>query len=337
VGDQSKLNIYVKTDYKPSELEWILEIDDGMGGWDEVEYNPLPSSRTQYYDAFCLEPDSTYRWTINDTYGDGILVWDPFSVSVNGEEIFDETGENRWRSLNVVFVTPSDPTGSVLIITESPSSSPTDSPSESSSPSSSPSASFFPSSNPTEFFCDTEEDILNIEVTTDYYYYYNDWYLDLKNETTQEFENIATKSFSDRYTTYVDNFCLIPGRSYKWTLTDYVSYSRKGNGLNCDRGECGYSVKLNGEEIVKNGKFFDEVVKEIGPVECVDELGAHRIINPKPGRNKFQRMFCKSLRKLMINGEINDQCTIPLLDGSGYLYDKCKNSCGAAGLGPCAE
>mmetsp|Transcript_20196 Transcript_20196/g.47429 ORF Transcript_20196/g.47429 Transcript_20196/m.47429 type:complete len:531 (+) Transcript_20196:49-1641(+) len=331
MGDESKLNVYVFTDNLPSETSWILEILD-MGSWVTVESNPLDTSRTQYYDAYCLEADSTYRWTITDTYGDGIWGLDPFSLSVNGEEIFSEP-TNYWMSLEIRFITPSDPSGPVLILTDSPSDSPSDSPTASLRPSSSPTASSMPSSSPTVFFCDNEEDdILSIEVTTDYYYYRTTWYL-----YNQEFETIATSSFSSSYTLYVDNFCLIPGRSYLWRMTDYVLYNRRGNGLDCDPGKCGYSVKLNGEEIVENGKFFDKVEKEIGPVECVEEPEFHRVVNPKPGRNKFKRVYCNGVRKLLRETGDSSVCSLPLIDGSGYLYDKCKRSCGSVGLGPCAE
>jgi hypothetical protein len=307
-----------------------------MGSWVTVESNPLESSRTEYFDAYCLEADSTYRWTITDTYGDGIGGPDPFSVSLNGEEIFSEP-RNVWRSLEVRFLTPSDPSGPVQIQTDSPSSSPSDSPTASIRPSSSPTASIRPSSGPTVFFCDNEEDdILSIEVTTDYYYYRTNWYLSLKDEVTQQFETIATDSFSSSFTLYVDNFCLIPGRSYKWRMTDYVP-NRVGNGLDCNPGACGYSVKLNGEEIVENGMFFDEVVKEIGPVECVEEPEFHRVVNPKPGRNKFKRVYCNGVRKVLRQTGDTSVCSLRLIDGSGYIYDKCKNSCGAVGSGPCAE
>jgi len=335
VGDQSELSIYVKTDSLAFELSWILERLD-MGSWVTVESNPLDSPRTEFNDTYCLEADSTYRWTITDTYGDGILGNDKFSVALNEEEIYSEP-RGGWFSSDVTFVTPSDPTGPVQILTFSPSSSPSDSPTASISPSSSPSASFLPSGSPTVFFCDVEEDdILSIRVTTDLWWDRTSWYLDLKNEVTQEYETIATSSFSSAYTLYIDNFCLIPGRSYKWTLTDFVP-NRRGNGLECDRGECGYSVELNGEEIVESGKFYGRVVKEIGPVECVEETGFHRVVNPRPGRNQNKRVYCKGLRSVISDTGDDSFCTLPLIDGSGYLYDKCKDSCGASGFGPCAE
>lgn len=336
MGDESKLNVYVFTDQYTSQTSWILEILD-MGSWVTVESNPLDTPRTQYYDAYCLEADSTYRWTITDTYGNGIYGQDSFWVGVNGEEIFSDPNPNPfWTSLEIRFMTPSDRSGPVLFLTDSPSDSPSDSPTASIRPSSSPTASSMPSSSPTVFFCDNEEDLLEIEVTTDYYYYRTNWYLELKSETTQEFEEIARDSFRSSYTLYVDKFCLIPGRSYKWRMTDFVP-NRVGNGLDCDPGKCGYSVKLNEEEIVENGKFFDEVVKEIGPVECVEERALHRVVNPTPGRNKFKRVYCEGVRKMIRHNGDSSLCSLPLIDGSGYLYDKCKKSCGSAGLGPCAE
>lgn len=337
-GNESVLSIYVKTDFFVGENSWTLELLD-MGSWVIVGSNNLDSAFTEFNDTLCLDADSKYRWTITDEFGDGIWGKDRFSVDLNGEEIYSEP-EGGWTTLDVIFVTPSDPSGPVEILTASPSSSPSDSPTGSISPTSSPSASFLPSGSPTVFFCDNEEeDILSIQVTTDLWWDRTSWYLDLKNEVTQEFETIATSSFTTAFTSYIDNFCLIPGRSYKWTLTDFVPM-RRGNGLKCDRfdgGKCGYSVLLNGEEIVESGKFYDEVVKEIGPVECVEERGFHRVVNPEPGRNKFKKVYCKGLRKVIRQTGDGSLCTLPLIDGSGFLCDKCKASCGAAGYGPCAE
>jgi hypothetical protein len=329
---ESEFVVSVDTDSFFNENEWVLDREDGAGTgvWIEVERNGLDESNQSFEDSLCLTPDTKFRWTIIDTFGDGIFRPDPFTVEVNGEVIFTEP-RNRWSLLEIRFITPSDPdTGSVLVLT------PSMSPSISVMPSSSPTDSVMPSSGPTAYVCDNEDDdVLKISVNTDSNPYFNFWRLELKDENGL-YQTIGDNLLSDGFTLYVDYFCLIPGRSYLWTLFDNRG-ARRGDGFECNPGECGYTVDLNGEEIVSGRRFFDEVVKEIGPVECVEEPGFHRVVNPKPGRNQFKRVYCSGVRKIIRQTGDSSVCALPLIDGSGNLCDKCKASCGFVGLGPCAE
>ena len=128
--------------------------------------------------------------------------------------------------------------------------------------------------------------------------------------------------------------CIAPGKSYRWKLRDAF-----GDGLCSSFGGCGsYSVALNGEEIVSNGYFEKEVLKEIGPVNCaIDEDGYQQIYDPQ-NPEEILSATCKGVRAA-IKREGRDAaqvCGYPLADGSGTIGDRCKVVCAAEGQGPCA-
>ena len=127
VGDRSTLVVSVETDQFAYENEWVLEKQNGLLEWEEVETNALELSYFTYVDTLCLEPDSEYRWTMTDTFGDG-LCWganpydDPcgtYSVTLNGDPVLSDDGSSR-SEYSVAFLTPDDPL--------SPSSTPTAAP-----------------------------------------------------------------------------------------------------------------------------------------------------------------------------------------------------------------
>eukprot|EP00535_Pseudo-nitzschia_heimii_P011776 CAMPEP_0197196956 /NCGR_PEP_ID=MMETSP1423-20130617/32623_1 /TAXON_ID=476441 /ORGANISM="Pseudo-nitzschia heimii, Strain UNC1101" /LENGTH=476 /DNA_ID=CAMNT_0042650769 /DNA_START=107 /DNA_END=1536 /DNA_ORIENTATION=- len=331
---------------------FVTPSDSSSGGWTEVASNPLPEDNTVFEDRACLEPDSTYRWVLTDTFGDGWICYIEcayYELGLNGE-IFSSYYETRdyeppFDEKRVLFVTPSDSSGSAEVVTSGPTTTPSSTPSLSAVPSETPTGSAAPSDSPTVFFCDDESDKpLNIDVKTDDRPYENSWELEEWDDANETWFRIASNGlpygFDHEFTSYVDNVCLKTGRSYKWTMTDNPNPNYKGNGLGCVAGRgCGkYFVRLDGEIIVSNGKFFSEVVKEIGPiVDCIDEKGLHRVENPRGGR--FIEARCKGLRKLIRGSDgakALEACGATLIDGSGNLWDKCKRSCAAFGAGPCA-
>jgi hypothetical protein len=193
---------------------------------------------------------------------------------------------------------------------------------------------------------------LIVKIVTDIDSNDNEWILEKRNENSSRWSwmEIARNDLPEDRTSYVDTLCLEPGVSYKWTLFDYSPGwgNRRGDGLRCyDASDyfgypagCGsYLVELSGEEIVSDGRFLSEVVKEIGPVDCVDERGFHRVENPRGGRRKFARANCKGVARQIRQDVVDAEsiCSYPLLDGSGQILDKCKITCGSKGLGPCAQ
>lgn len=87
---QSTLVINVETDRYASENRWELERMSGFQEFELIAENPLSSGFTQYSDTYCLEPMETYRWTLFDTFGDGLCfrgVCGLYTIELDGEEI----------------------------------------------------------------------------------------------------------------------------------------------------------------------------------------------------------------------------------------------------------
>ena len=102
------LTISVETDGYPSESSWVLEkLDDTAQEWSEVGSNDLPCT-TMYEDQFCLDDNATYRFTLFDSYGDGLCydgVCGSYSVDLNGKEILSDGPFDD--EVGVTFVTGS--------------------------------------------------------------------------------------------------------------------------------------------------------------------------------------------------------------------------------------
>ena len=345
MGDETELSISVYARIFPKQNDWVLEtrVDDSSP-WLEIASNDLPEYATWYNDTECLLSNTDYKWTLFDEFGDGLSCFlddcGLFILAANGE-VFAEDDRDWTFEFSVEFLTPDDPTGDIIILnspsaspSESPTVSPSDSPSVSPavdtvSPSDSPSISpsdsptISPSDNPSGGPSYSPCHELVITILTDDFPEDNYWKLTLTDGTV-----VATRSFTDSDAVYEDTVCLDAELSYRWTL-----YDSAGDGL----GSGEYSVTLNGVEIVKDGEFESSVFAEIGDVECIDEPGRYTLTYR---RVRKKNSACNKLR----NGIEDDStgtwgqevCVEELLDGSGFAYDKCKETCGSLGLGPCA-
>ena len=95
-ANDKRVQISVLTDNYPSETSW--ELVDTCGGVDTpVQSKPLGSftaTGTLYYETYCIPEAAQYRFTISDSFGDGIccgygvgeyeVVWDRNVVSTGG-------------------------------------------------------------------------------------------------------------------------------------------------------------------------------------------------------------------------------------------------------------
>jgi hypothetical protein len=107
--DEPGLTITVETDNYASENRWTLEISTGNGQWETVAENPLPFSNNVYTDEFCLVPDSSYRWTLFDTFGDGLCYLGNcgyYSLELDGAVI--ASGDSFGNEAVVTFTTGGD-------------------------------------------------------------------------------------------------------------------------------------------------------------------------------------------------------------------------------------
>ena len=343
-GDESELSVTVNTHFFPWDNDWVLdELDEDTGEWVRVEENSLSLGHHLYEQSFCLDADSTYKWTLRDDQGDGMCAYlscGSYHLELNGETLFESTYDSPpspWgHAISVIFVTPSDPSGPFTIESSAPSESPSASPTKSSPPSATPSESSAPSYAPTVFDC-PNGDKLTVDIFTDYWSRLdNNWIVERKDGW--RWVTVASNDLEVPETRYVDRVCLEHGKLYKWTLFDTY-----GDGLNClysDPVVCGsYQVRLNGEEVVSNGEFEYEVSKEFGPVECVDELGYLTADYPYGGSDTAKGT-CRGVLRQIRRSDNPDAgalgCAIDLVDGSGIVADKCKALCGGYGVGPCA-
>lgn len=90
--DQSELVITVLTDFFPEETSWKLKKRNEFSEWQIVATkDDFYGTFNQYSDKICIGSGDTYRWVIEDSYGDGLLC-DPnycgaYSITLDGYEI----------------------------------------------------------------------------------------------------------------------------------------------------------------------------------------------------------------------------------------------------------
>ena len=172
MGDQSVLVIRFYAYFYAYENSWLLEKEDDEGNLVVVDSGDYQTNNLSYKDTVCLEPDTTYVWTLIDSYGDGVCIdyqdtyCSQYSATVNGVVLL--ANERFDYRIDVKFITPSDSTGDpVLVETVSPSESPTLSSIPSSIPSKEPSAVPSLSNNPSSAPTACEGDILTVTILTD--------------------------------------------------------------------------------------------------------------------------------------------------------------------------
>lgn len=88
--NKATLNVTVVTDSWAYENMWILEKKNADGDWVFYTSNSLDTNNHNHEDVLCIDSGSSYKWTLSDTYGDGLCSFQGcgfFGVSINGVEI----------------------------------------------------------------------------------------------------------------------------------------------------------------------------------------------------------------------------------------------------------
>ena len=228
LSDQIEVTVSVLTDNYPSELSWKLLSSNGVS----FESDPFAKKVTLYEEILCVEVDLCHSFTINDSYGDGILSQGDFKLKVDGIVILSDSTEG-WKKLEAEFG-QCDAT-STSAPTEVPTKSPTRSPTP--GPTSSPilSSTLSPTASGTsDGSCGPNDLEVDISVTTDYFPEEVSWSLNAGNG-----ESYDSEPFKDRSTTYESNICVDASACYKFTMKD--SY---GDGITGD-GDFTFSVDGN--------------------------------------------------------------------------------------------
>lgn len=97
-SDSSEVAISVVTDSYPGEVSWELATVGGS----TVSSEPFTELYTTYESTYCVDAADCHKFTILDTYGDGLLSGGDFSLSVDGKELLSDPIQG-WEMLEVEF------------------------------------------------------------------------------------------------------------------------------------------------------------------------------------------------------------------------------------------
>jgi len=93
--------LYVKSDYYPGEISWVIQ--DESGTIVKSDEGEITSVWTEYSKDMCLEPAVCYTFTIYDQYADGIEDPGTFSLTVDSVETLSKPSAGIYDSLSVSF------------------------------------------------------------------------------------------------------------------------------------------------------------------------------------------------------------------------------------------
>ena len=103
------VEVSVTTDIYPQEISWTIESSNG----ETVNSDPFFNEETTYETNLCLDSSICHTFTINDSYGDGIIIGGDFNVAVNGAVVLANPSLG-FSTLSVEFgqcgVSPTAPT-----------------------------------------------------------------------------------------------------------------------------------------------------------------------------------------------------------------------------------
>jgi len=117
--EELRLHIDIRTDYFPEETYWKLR-EVGGSTIDETDPSDYDLTLHSYKQSYCLQFDTCYRFTINDTEGDGMAFVGGttndvgyYNVHINNELQFGKSGDwGKRRSRK--FCTSPDPSLNIL-------------------------------------------------------------------------------------------------------------------------------------------------------------------------------------------------------------------------------
>mmetsp|Transcript_10860 Transcript_10860/g.16413 ORF Transcript_10860/g.16413 Transcript_10860/m.16413 type:complete len:743 (-) Transcript_10860:421-2649(-) len=225
-ANELDVKVSVTSDSYPTEISW--KIENPSGAIVKNDGGKIVVANTKYDEEVCLNPSICYKFTIEDSYGDGILDPGTFSLTVDGVVELSDPG-NSFSSLEKDFgqcgiaPTPTPPIATPAPVTSTPA------------PVASTPA---PTASPTKTGCSNSEIEVAISVTTD----------DYPDELSWTVGNIESPTFTDAFTTYESTLCL-PAES----CHEFIIYDSYGDGIG-DGGD--FSVRVNGNIKLELGDGF---------------------------------------------------------------------------------
>merc|ERR1712176_127003 len=239
---KKEVKVSVTTDNYPSETSWsITSVDDP--GNDLMSGSNYADAGAIYSETAHLTCGKTYKFTINDAYGDGICCSygeGNYIVTVEGS-IVSQGGEFGSTEVKEFAIQEEDP---------SPTNSPITSPTIASNSPVAPTSPPVTSPN----YCET----FTFSLTTDMYGYETSF--TLVNELDGRLRFMGGSYSSSK--TIQDSTCLANGR-YIFTISD-----SHGDGICCgSQGDGSYKITLGDELIGQGGDFgeSEQIVFDVGP------------------------------------------------------------------------
>jgi len=272
----NKLNVKVSvtTDNYPEEISWIIE--DASGSTIAKE-DSFTGDLTTYEEQLCLDPSVCYKFTINDSYGDGIIGDGDFTFTVDGviklsnpdsgftskETEFGNcsSGSTPTAAPTSILTPPptTSPTTASIPTTPNPTDGPTKNPTDTPTDSPTDSPTKAPSPAPTSQVCNGSQFSVNILFKTDNYPSENSWTLDDSSGTTVA----VSEKFTQKVTTYEKDLCVSADKCYIFTIKD--SY---GDGL-FDEGD--FAVTVDGVKILSKVPYEQWSEKDVQFGACTSE------------------------------------------------------------------
>ena len=83
-SDEWRIAVVLTTDWWPSETSWVIKDPDGTTIASRASY---VDQNAIHYDYACIDKSQCYTFTINDTYGDGLVGGGKYDV-----ELYDKGG-----------------------------------------------------------------------------------------------------------------------------------------------------------------------------------------------------------------------------------------------------
>lgn len=250
---EDELQIHIMTDEYPDETTWIVWDTSGSP---VASGGPFVNANTLHIDTVCLDSTECYRFTIYDSYGDGILIPGYYELYLNSDLIASNhsfVGD----SAVVPYVGNGCPTITGACCDDDLAECNENVPQDSCQ---GPSMRFIIDGTCADFYppCGgCPEDSILIEIMTDEYPWETTWEV-LESGTS----NVVRSGgpYNGISMMFVEYVCIEDTGCY-----DFVIYDEAGDGICCDYGIGYYRVYLNGALVDSGGQFgAADTVVEIG-------------------------------------------------------------------------
>lgn len=275
-GNCQTFTIEVTTDDYPEDNSWIIARTDGWAGAPVASSPKFTEKKKRYVQEVCLPMDTkndrNYKFTILDTYKDGITGEGSYKAfDDKGKLLFEgaKDFEVKEHIIQVPKDTNQSPTKAPTPVpTKKPTKKPTNKPTEQ------------PTAPPKEpESCEN----FTIEIKTDNFPEDTSWSI-LDSSGSKQF---SRESFDNKLTVYKTNVCLDLNAEYEFVMVD-----SHGDGICCSQGKGYYKIKdSNGKAVIDStdGKFHKK--------EHSITVGGSNSPPPKQCKDKSGRFKWKSSSK----------------------------------------